>query len=108
MAIDPGPKTDLSEKNLVPMNRVKEWREFSGDVIHHIIDYAIPQYGDMPLDDLSKWSSKDVVVQLTKYISRSGSNARGNEEAIRDMLKIAHYAGVAYFKLKEELNASSK
>ena len=96
--IDTGPSTPISAPNLAPMNRVKEWREFSGSIIHHLIDYAIPQYGDMPGDDLSSWTREDCIRQIGKYVARSQTNARGSTETALDLLKIAHYACVAYMK----------
>jgi hypothetical protein len=38
--------------------------------------------------------------QVEKYVRRFKNPARGEEERLRDMLKIAHYACMAYSKLK--------
>ena len=84
-------------------NRIREWRTFAELVQDHLSNYAIPQYGDMPDDELSVWTSRDCIRQLSKYVQRYGNNARGPEEALRDLLKIAHYSCVAYAKLLEDI-----
>jgi len=82
----------------VKSNRGKEWVRFSAEVLHHIENYAVPQYGDLPNDTASQLSIQDVKAMLTKYISRIGSNARGKVEEVRDCLKIAHYACILHTK----------
>lgn len=72
--------------------RVKEWQNFAELVEDHIINYTIPQYGDYP-DNVSKnWGVDYIKAALDRYTSRIGKNVRGDIEAIRDCLKIAHYA----------------
>jgi hypothetical protein len=82
-------------------NRRSEWNAFAYQVGKHIDEYTVPQYGDMPEDQLTEYSFADCITQIKKYSNRATSNARGKEETKRDMLKIAHYACVAYSKLQE-------
>lgn len=82
-------------------NRRSEWNAFSYLVGCHIDDYTVPQYGDMPDDQLTEYTFDDCIKQMAKYCNRAKTNARGPEEMKRDMLKIAHYACVARSKLQE-------
>ncbi|OQB09999.1 MAG: hypothetical protein BWY21_00563 [Parcubacteria group bacterium ADurb.Bin216] len=75
-----------------------EWVTFSALVVDHIEKYTVPQYGDIPTDQLSEWSVQQCIDSIQRYCRRANTNARGEEEALRDLLKIAHYAGVAYMK----------
>jgi hypothetical protein len=83
-------------------SRTKEWEYFSYLVYNHIKRYTIPQYGDKPEDQLMHWTPGDCVRQIGKYVSRFSNNARGDEELLIDMLKIAHYACVTFMKLQTE------
>lgn len=82
--------------------RAQEWMYFARKVADHIECYTVPQYGDFPTDQLTKFNLADIKSQLIRYTNRIGSNARGAEEAERDMLKVAHYACVAYLKMRNE------
>lgn len=84
-------------------NRLEEWDVFSWTVYKHITNYTIQQYGDIPDDQLSSWTPEDCVRQIGKYVARFNSNARGHEERLIDMLKVAHYACVTYIKLQTRL-----
>jgi N-glycosylase/DNA lyase len=83
-------------------NRRSEWNAFAYKVGTHIDEYTVRQYGDFPEDQLSSYTFEDCITQIKKYVNRSSFNARGPEETLRDMLKIAHYACVAYNKKSEE------
>lgn len=83
--------------------RAKDWVVFANRVTHHIDGYTVPQYGDAPNDQVSEWTAEHCVNQLSKYASRFGSNARGGQDLL-DLLKIAHYAQLAYDKLVEAEN----
>jgi hypothetical protein len=83
--------------------RAKDWEVFANRVTHHIDGYTVPQYGDAPNDQVSEWTAEHCVNQLSKYASRFGSNARGGQDLL-DLLKIAHYAQLAYDKLVEAEN----
>jgi hypothetical protein len=78
--------------------RGKEWNNFSRIVARHIEGYTVPQYGDAPDDQASKFSEQDIIANIRRYVNRMESNARGPEEAQRDLLKIAHYCAMLYFK----------
>ena len=78
--------------------RGKDWLAFSALVLGHIENYTVPQYGDKPGDQLEEFSIHDIQVQLKRYVNRIGVGARPGERQ-RDMLKIAHYAGVLWGKV---------
>lgn len=80
----------------------KMWREFQADVLTHIDHYTVPQYGDWPDCPAAQYGIPEIKTQLARYINRIGSNARGPEEALRDCLKIAHYASFLWRKLLED------
>jgi hypothetical protein len=90
------------------IGREMEWEIFSNIVEKHIAEYTIPQYGDAPEDQVYKWEVSDIVTQLAKYTLRQdrGGGVRGKEEQCRDFLKIAHYACMAYMKLKKGGNSN--
>ena len=76
------------------------WVIFSTVVGLHLREYAVPQYGDAPTDQLFSWTPDQCIKQIGKYIARMDSNARGEQENLTDLLKIAHYASVAWLKLR--------
>ena len=90
---------DMAENMSV---RAQDWMVFAKEVADHIECYTVPQYGDFPSDQLTKFNLLDIKAQLTRYVNRIGSGVRGAEEAERDMLKLAHYACVAYMKMRNE------
>lgn len=88
---------DSGELRIAPMSgRLAEWLNFAFQVGAHVESYTVPQYGDLPDDPLSSFSEDDIITQLKRYINRASTNARGFEESQRDMLKVAHYAGVLH------------
>ena len=87
--------------NMEMSSRGKEWTYFADDVLNHIEEYTVPQYGDYPDDQLTTFSIEEIGAQLKRYNSRIDSNSRGFEEAARDCLKIAHYACVLRSKIIE-------
>jgi len=88
--------------------KIEEWIGFSEAVETHIKEYVIPQYGDYPDEMIKEFDLRDIQKQLGRYVKRIGSGSRGIEEAIRDSLKIAHYACYLHVKLKEIENDLSK
>lgn len=87
-------------KTTIKSNRGKEWLAFSDLVANHIEKYTVPQWGDSPDDQLAtEWTIADCLTAIKKYTNRSGKNSRGQEEDLRDPLKMAHYACVLYFKM---------
>ena len=85
----------MSEKSL----RGQEWDEFSVVVMDHVENYCVPQYGDMPEDQMTTASLEDIKHNLGRYVNRMGKGLRGPEEELRDMRKVAHYACLAYNKI---------
>ena len=83
-------------------SRLEEWNDFSDRVDNHISDYTVQQYGDYNEDMASTMSSDACMQQIKRYVMRYGNNARGPIEARRDMLKIAHYACIIFYKLLNE------
>lgn len=84
--------------------RIKEWREFSKQEELHIRMYCERQYRDNEKkNEKGAQTAQECITNIERYASRFGSNARGTIEALRDMLKIAHYGQIGYLKLKEEL-----
>lgn len=78
----------------------EEFAKFSVEVLKHIESYSIKQYGDYPDEFLENTSVKDMIHNTQRYLHRTGTNARGAEESLRDMLKVAHYACLIYNRLK--------
>lgn len=81
--------------------RGDNWIEFAAHVHDHVEDYTVPQFGDAPNDNIENLTSEDCVKQIRKYVERFGKNQRGEEDQLRDMLKIAHFASFAWEKLQE-------
>ena len=79
--------------------RGAEWKTFSEDVLTHVDNYTVPQYGDIGEDEVSNWTEKDCILAIKKYLARFGRNSRKGQDTM-DMLKIAHYACLIYNKLK--------
>jgi hypothetical protein len=84
-------------------NRCIEWRAFSFLVEQHIINYTIHQYGDGPNDQVAEWTPEQCKDSMQRYLNRFGKGARGNKESLRDMMKMAHFACLAYNKMKERM-----
>ena len=78
--------------------RGKEWGEFSKLTLEHIEKYTVPQYGDIPDDQASNFTEHDIAVNILRYVNRIERGRRGEMEAHRDLLKIAHYCAILYFK----------
>lgn len=76
-----------------------EWKLFAAMIDQHVIDYCVPQYGDYPDEMIEKMSLDDLRFQIEKYAGRIGRGVRGEEEAIRDCYKIAHYACILHTKI---------
>lgn len=89
-----------NEKNIMTLAsdtyRGSEWLQFAKAVQDHIDRYTVPQYGDGPTDQVEEFSVGDIATSIKRYANRMGTNARGDAEAERDLLKIAHYACIAW------------
>ncbi len=77
--------------------RVKQWREFSTYVEAHLTNYTVPQYGDVGEDEITGYSVKDCVSNISRYAKRYGTQSRAGQQVL-DFLKIAHYAQCAWEK----------
>jgi len=82
------------------MTKTTQWFYFAGEVLHFIKEYVIPQYGDFPDKTAAKWTPEKIQGKLEAYVDRIGKSSRGPEDALRDCLKIAHFACYLYFILK--------
>jgi len=78
------------------------WERFSALVLEHVERYTVPQFGDAPNDQVEAWTAEDCIKAVRKYYERFGRGQRGKKEQLRDMLKIAHYASLAYEKMSQE------
>lgn len=87
--------------------RGKEWKAFAGIVADHIEQYTVPQYGDAPNDQIAAWSAAQCINQISKYAARYGHNQRAGQETL-DLLKIAHYACLAYHKAQSQPNKETR
>jgi hypothetical protein len=76
--------------------RGQDWLRFSQDVLSHIEEYTVPQYGDRGKDRATNYTTEVIADHIGRYKDRMGSNARGEVEAKRDLMKIAHYASLAH------------
>lgn len=88
------------EEYPVYYNRSAMWEAFGNIVNMHIMEYTVPQYGDYPNDQVTKWDINTIMNSIGKYVNRFQTNARGEEENLLDLVKIAHYACMGYMKLR--------
>lgn len=80
--------------------RGEDWKAFAEQVLSHVEDYTVPQYGDKGEDQVTEWGLEDFTTTIKRYAARIGKNARPGEQE-RDFLKIAHYAQLAALKYSE-------
>jgi len=80
--------------------RGNDWLEFSGKMMGHIELYTVPQYGDKPNDQCAEYTPEEFIMQIKKYVARFGKNSRDGQDLL-DLLKIAHYAQMAYTLIGE-------
>lgn len=81
--------------------RCNEFQDFANIIEGHIENYTVPQYGDAPNDQVENWTAKECIDRAIKrYVDRYGVQKRGRLEQLRDLLKIAHYAGITFWKLQ--------
>lgn len=81
--------------------RADEWVDFALDVVDHIENYTVPQYGDKGEDPMTDYTPEELVKQVEKYMKRFGKNVRPGQQRL-DMLKAAHCIQIAATKLKED------
>lgn len=87
--------------------RGAEFIDFAAEVLKHIENYTVPQYGDKGQDQASEFTSHDHVVQAKKYLNRYGKNSRPGQE-ILDLMKTAHYCQMAAMELASELELAKE
>lgn len=75
--------------------KAKDWVEFTLKVYAHIVEYVIPQYGDKHEDLAANYTQQQCIDQIRKYSARFGKNIRPDQDNL-DLIKIAHYAQIAY------------
>lgn len=78
-----------------------QFLEFVEDVLDHIENYTVEQYGDYPNDQMTNATPEEILHNMTRYINRAKTNARGPVEADRDILKMAHYACILRLRIKQ-------
>lgn len=92
--------------NLVPnytpfSKRGTNWCTFAEEMLGHIEQYTVPQYGDKGEDQVTEWNDEDCVKAMKKYLGRYGKNQRAGQQKL-DLMKIAHYAQLTLEKLEEQ------
>lgn len=89
---------ESSEAERPPMakSKVEQWDQFSAIVRDHIQNYAEVQYGTFPDKTIAKYTPVKIQAKLEPYVDRIGKGARGEDEALRDALKIGHFACYLY------------
>jgi len=83
------------------MTKLEQWRRFSKYVESHIVDYVVPQYGDLPDAMVEKFTPEKIQGKLEHYVARIGKSSRGAADGNVDCLKIAHFACYLFSKLIE-------
>jgi len=88
--------------------REEQFMQFSDIVENHITSYTVPQYGDAPDDEVENWTTEQCVLAIQKYTKRFSSAKRGRLETLRDMVKIAHFACLAFYKMEPTIEEEKK
>lgn len=91
--------TDIINTNTL---RGRDFAKFAQIVCNHTDTYTVPQYGDKGCDLATTYNAEDCIKAIRKYAARAGSNSREGQDRL-DMLKIAHYAQLAYDKMGEDV-----
>ncbi len=87
-----------NKKKKYKYSREIEWQDFADIVCDHVVNYTIKQYGDAPKDEVWNWTEKQCMGAISKYVKRFGSKRRGELEEMRDLVKIAHFAAMIFYK----------
>jgi hypothetical protein len=85
--------------------RGDDWNKFAEEVLDHIENYTVPQYGDKGEDQATGYGSKEHVLQANRYLARYGKNSRPGQEVL-DLKKAAHYLQMAAMELTKELGVA--
>lgn len=70
--------------------------QFLDHVNMHIKTYVETQYGNFPDKTIAKFTCEKIQGKLEAYTDRMGRSARGQDDEIRDSLKIAHFGCYLY------------
>lgn len=89
------PLTALNEVSR--SKRAEEWIRFSNEVLAHIENYTVPQYGDYPDDQMTEWTIPECFKAVTKRVARYGRNSREGQQNL-DFKKMAHEVCIAWAK----------
>lgn len=81
--------------------RGKDYLDFALEVLDHIENYTVPQYGDKGQDQVTNWTADECAKAVKKYLDRRGRNRREGQEHL-DMLKSAHYVQLTDLKDVEQ------
>lgn len=85
-------------------DRLKQWKHFDEQMQRHIETYTLEQYGNPEgQEQVDGFTVSDCWTNMERYFNRRRANTRGNREKLRDLIKLAHYAQLAYDKLRAEL-----
>jgi len=82
--------------------RGKDWLKFAAEVLTHIEQYTVPQYGDVGEDQITEWTIEDCLKAVQKRVSRYGRQSREGQQEL-DFLKMAHEVQIGWAKYKESL-----
>ena len=85
-------------------NKSIDFMNFTYQIVEHIDNYTVPQYGDGPNDESASYTLDFIRDQIKKYLARYTSGVRGPKEQLRDDLKIAHYAQMGWKIRSKEYN----
>lgn len=82
--------------------------QFLDHIKLHIENYVISQYGDFPDRYIESVTDQKILGKIEAYVDRIGriQATRGEDAAIQDCLKIAHFANYFYW-LVEKGNAQA-
>lgn len=84
------------------------WIYFNNIVNQHIKNYAVNQYGPTVAQSDDLHTAEDCINYIKKYVARREAARRGRLEVLRDLVKIAHFAQLAFDFMKptqEEIDA---
>lgn len=76
------------------------WMAFAKEVLNHIENYTIPQYGDSPVDQITEWTPEECLLAVKKRLARYGRNSRPGQQEL-DFKKMAHEVSIAFEKYVE-------
>ena len=78
--------------------QTQKWIAFSDNVVEHINNYVVPQYGDEDTEPAKEYDLDDCIKQAERYLRRAKTNQRP-EGLERDMRKAAHWVQKAWERI---------